>query len=147
MEYREPIVKNNDLLWKIRIEPLDDKKHLKLEVENIMEKFSKTKRDILENLSNRENGYLLLYKTREMNPLFNEKSKLLKETGILLFDISYNPDQINSKEDHLDKIECNINKMRLLHRELLAVYMKQFKKRYWFTRLVDNIKNKKQTKS
>ena len=42
-KYREPIVKNNDLLWKMRIEPLDDKKHLKLEVENIMEKFSKLK--------------------------------------------------------------------------------------------------------
>ena len=140
-KYRAPFLENNKFIWKMRSEPLDDKKHLELENEHIAQEFNKTKNIILENVSNRINGYLQLYRSIEMNPLIDEQSKLLAETEKLLFNISYDPDQIKSIEDHLKEIELNFTKIRTLHSKIFVIFMKQFRKKYWFARRINNIKN------
>jgi len=140
-KYRAPFLENNKFVWKIRSEPLDDKKHLELEEGHIATEFNKTKNTILENVSNRVNGYLQLYRSVEMNPSIDEQSKLLAETERLLFNISYDPDQIQSIEDHLKEIESNFTKIHTLHNKIFIIFMKRFRKKYWFARRIEDIEN------
>lgn len=140
-KYRAPFLENNKFVWKMRSEPLDDKKHLDLEDENLAMKYNQTKNTINENFINRVNGYLQLYIVPEMRPLIDDSAKLLGEAEKLLFNISYDPDQIPSIEEQLKKIQSNFTEIQKIHNKILKIYMKRFRKKYWFARRLQDIKN------
>ena len=138
-KYRTPLLKNDKIVWKMKDKPLDDDEMgLK---KGIAHECSKTKRNIDENISNRQNGYLQLYRTNEMKPLIDEQDKLFTEIQTLFFKLSYDPNDAESKEEHLDKIKSNLEELYSLHNKILVLYMKRFRNKYWFARRIDDIKN------
>lgn len=140
-KYREPFLENDKFVWKMRSEPLDNEKISELEGSNIVTEFNKTKRIVIENSNNRINGFLQLYRSVETNTPIDEQGDLMFQTERLLFNISYDPDQIQSIDDHLKEIESNFIKIHTLHVEILKLYMKRFRKKYWFARRIEDIKN------
>lgn len=138
-KYRGPFLNREDIVWKMRDEPLDDKTDLQLNC-SIEDKFNKVIESIGNNFLNRQNSYLQLYRTAEMNSHIDKKRLLLFKNHTLLFQISYEPKKIKSIENHLTEIQCNFSEINDIHQQILRLYMKKFRKKYWFKRSIIKFK-------
>ena len=139
-KYCNPLLKSGTIVWCLRDKPLDDK-DLNLETSNIKDEYNKILENITKNFMNRKNGYLQLYRTNEMDSYIGKSGILLLENQTLLFQISYEPNGIKSIIHHLGTIRKNFYEINIIKEDLLRLYMKRFRKKYWFNRRIIDIKS------